>query len=530
MYGVGAAEVPDRTNEILDYATSKVLVQEWSDNAYAASGGKSYGNIRLMHKAEAVGKIAEPIGFNDLHKQFELCVKVTDDAAWNAVKEGVLTGFSIGGGYHLGKKWTDPQNPMLKRYTAKPSEFSLVDLPCIPGSTFTMVKADGVTEEVAFKKVAAREDTSVADKARAKAEHGNGPFADEKNKKYPINDAAHVRNAASRWGNAKNRAEYSAADQKTIGAKIEAAKKKFGIGQPAEKALVLFADLLTKMDALLATQGLKKGAGADKVEKLKATRAELGAAFVKISAAKEGGTRLAKGMWGVSSLAQVVAALDSCTKDAEYEAASEGDESPIPAMLAEVRSMAGEVLALMVQEEVAELEPEEDTVDKMQKLLAELNELMKGLSKDELAKSVSGKNMEHVQAIHDKAVELGAKHNGVHDDELKSEGYSKESDDEKAEKMTKLMAPVLERLAKLEAAPAGGARPASVDAATLAKLAGHRDEPFRPSGLGVGGGEAAQKAQPVLDLIKVAQGVAVPMVNGVFQLPEKSRSNLAKLA
>lgn len=534
VYGVGAAEVADRAGEIMDYATSKDRIAKWSENAHTTSLGKSYGNIRRMHKAEAVGKVAAPIGFNDELKRVELCVKVTDDATWKDVTEGVLTGFSIGGSYYLGKRWPDADNPKLQRYTADPSEFSLVDLPCIPGSTFTMVKAAGVEEQVLFKAVAERKD--VNPKAGLK-QYGNVKFADEQNKKYPLDSAAHVRAAASYWGMPKNRAKYSHKDQMLISGRIAAAEREYGIGSTAEKALELFGEILTKLDQLLANASLKKGAGADKTKDLAAAREELGAAFVKVQAAKEAGTRLAKGMWGVSQLAQAIAAVDCCTRDAEYEAASEGDESEVPAMLAEARSKLSECLVHMVQEETDELQPEEDAVEKLQKMLAELAELMKSLPAAELTKAVSGKNMEHVQAIHDKTVELGAKHNGTHDEELEGDGYSKPGEGgEVAEKVATAIkkavdaatAPLVERLAKMEAEPAPAGGPRSLSADALLK-AGAPVQVFKPVGMGVGGGEEALKATHVLDLVKAAQAAAIPQEGGQFKLAP-GKGNLAKLA
>ena len=59
--------------------------------------------------------------------------------------------------------------------------------------------------------------------------YGDVSYADERNKKYPINTHEHVRAALSYWGMPKNRSKYSAEDQKSIGAKIHAAAKKFGI-------------------------------------------------------------------------------------------------------------------------------------------------------------------------------------------------------------------------------------------------------------------------------------------------------------
>ena len=64
-----------------------------------------------------------------------------------------------------------------------------------------------------------------------KEKYGDVNFADEKNKKYPLNTKAHVKAAASYFGMSKNRSKYSSADQKKIDAKISAAKKKFGIGK-----------------------------------------------------------------------------------------------------------------------------------------------------------------------------------------------------------------------------------------------------------------------------------------------------------
>ena len=532
VYGVGAAETPDRTNEILDYATSKERIQKWSTNAFETSLGKSYGNIRRMHKPEAVGKVAEPIGYNDDAKRFELCVKVTDDATWNDVKEGVLTGFSIGGGYYLGKKWTDPDNAKLQRYTAEPSEFSLVDLPCIPGSTFTMVKAAGVEEQVAFKKVAARSDTTPKE---GETKYGAVEFADTTNKKYPLDTAAHVRAAASYWGMPKNRAKYSSADQITISSRIAAAEKRLGIGKAAGNTLEIFADVLGKLDQLLAMAALKKGAGADKTADLAKARTDLGAQFVKISAAKESGKRLAKGMWGVSSLAQAIASIDYCTRDAEYEAAVEGDESEVPAMLAEARSLLGECLVLMAQEETEELEPEDTDVEKLAKLLQDLDELVKGMDKATLAKALGTENMKHVQAIHDKSVELGAKHNGVHDDELEKDGYSKAGDgDEPSEKMAKVLAkytaPLLARIDQLEKLPGGPALVKAMGAEAMLKAMGTQGNGvFKPTGMGVGGGEEALKAVTVLDLIKAAQAEGVPMKGQTFDL-QPGKGNLSKLA
>ena len=150
VYGVATAEQPDRAGEICDYATTKPYYEEWSSGFSKSTGGKSKGNIRAMHGDIAVGKVAE-IHFNDEAKQIEVCAKIVDDNEWQKVLEGVYTGFSQGGAYV--KRWTHPEDSTKKVYTARPSEISLVDLPCLPTATFSVIKADGQIEMRKFHSV-----------------------------------------------------------------------------------------------------------------------------------------------------------------------------------------------------------------------------------------------------------------------------------------------------------------------------------------------------------------------------------------
>lgn len=147
VYGIASAEELDKSNEIFDYETSKPLIKEWSDAINKASGGKSLGNVRGMHQKNAAGILTQ-LEMNDSTKAVEVCCKVVDDAEWAKVESGVYTGFSFGGSY--AKRWVDEKNPNAKRYTAKPSELSLVDNPCVPSATFSMVKADGTVEQKPF--------------------------------------------------------------------------------------------------------------------------------------------------------------------------------------------------------------------------------------------------------------------------------------------------------------------------------------------------------------------------------------------
>lgn len=172
VYGVVTAEAPDAIGEVCDYASTKPHYQKWSQKFADATDGKSFGNLRAMHSHIAAGKLVD-IAFNDEDKRIEICGKVIDDAEWQKVEEGVYTGFSQGGRYL--KRWPDPDEPKLIRYTAEPVEVSLVDYPCLREATFAVVKADGSTELRKFKagesvaKIGARH--SKADKERIKQSH-----------------------------------------------------------------------------------------------------------------------------------------------------------------------------------------------------------------------------------------------------------------------------------------------------------------------------------------------------------------------
>jgi hypothetical protein len=71
-----------------------------------------------------------------------------------------------------------------------------------------------------------REDVSPKE---GQSKYGDVKYADEKNKKYPIDSEAHVRAAWSYINMPKNAGKYSSEDVKTIKGRIKAAGKKYGI-------------------------------------------------------------------------------------------------------------------------------------------------------------------------------------------------------------------------------------------------------------------------------------------------------------
>lgn len=156
VWGIAAEERTDKTGrEKFDYAKSAPYFTAWSSDfqkrTTAAGQEPSLGNVRYMHQPDAVGKLVA-LELDDAEKLVRAGAKVVDDACWEKVRAGVLTGFSIGGDYV--DRWEDPDERGVKRYSARPSEISLVDNPCMYGATFEVVRADGATELRKFQAVA----------------------------------------------------------------------------------------------------------------------------------------------------------------------------------------------------------------------------------------------------------------------------------------------------------------------------------------------------------------------------------------
>lgn len=295
--GTATQEVPDRDGEIFDYDGSKPYVEKWSDYFKQQTGGKSLGNLRAMHRPISAGVLTD-VSFNDLAKSIDVTAKINDPVEWQKVMDGNYTGFSFSG--KVVKRWRDPENRSLMRYIANPTELSLADMPAVPTATFKFAKADGSIEERTFK-VAARADTTAAE---GESKYGDVDYADAKNKKYPIDTKAHVRAALSYWGQAKNRAKYAAKDQASIGRKIRAAARKFGI-DVTEKAM-LAGDFQ-------------------------------------------------KGLYDIGQLANALQSIAWLEESARMERDYEGDESDVPDKLFDAVETLTEVLEEMTGEECAEL-------------------------------------------------------------------------------------------------------------------------------------------------------------------------------
>ncbi len=151
VYGIAASEAADKAGERFDYDSSAPEFRRWSAEIEKGSGGKSRGNVRVMHQPIVVGVLTE-LDCDDAQKTINVCAKIIDDEAWKMVAAGAYTGFSIGGRYL--ERWIDPNAPQVHRYTAMPAEISLVDNPANPDCHFRMIKEDGTTEDRKFNPAA----------------------------------------------------------------------------------------------------------------------------------------------------------------------------------------------------------------------------------------------------------------------------------------------------------------------------------------------------------------------------------------
>lgn len=178
-------------------------------------------------------------------------------------------------------------------------------------------------EEKAKKKAAAdKDDAAMAAKAagdKAKdGKSGDVDYADEKNKKYPIDTEEHIRAAWNYIHKKKNAGEYKESEVNAIKAKIVAAwKKKIDKDGPPE---------------------------ADNEKAMKSLNADV----------------LAKGMHGVSHFACIIAQIDDLATGAEIEASIENDNSDIPEKLKAWLKDGTALLKEMTEEETAELFDSED--------------------------------------------------------------------------------------------------------------------------------------------------------------------------
>lgn len=249
--GFATLEVVDKQGEIIDLAGTIKAFEKWSGEIDKATGGKSKGNIRWMHQAEPVGKM---LNWRPGEKTLEdgstaqgiyITTRVPpwETRTIGQLDEGILTGYSIGGGY-AERHWDGAAKAF--RYTPELAETSYVDNTAVPGATFDLVrmqkggglevnpallKAEGLTEE--DRKKLHDEAEARAKKYGISVKDGGGltppkgkptdeaEYGDPVNYAYPF-DAPRKKAAVSRFNDAANREAggYSEEEWAKIGQRI----------------------------------------------------------------------------------------------------------------------------------------------------------------------------------------------------------------------------------------------------------------------------------------------------------------------
>ncbi len=365
LFGCTTEEVPDSSGEIFDYATSKPYFEDWIGYFQKATDGKSCGNLRAMHDAKkAVGSLPE-VHLLDKEKSVQVVAKVVDDEEWNKCLEGVYTGFSQGGKYV--KKWYDGKH---HRYTAQPNEISLVDYPMLKTATFSLVKANGIVENLPFKQP---EEIPLFDVLAKIDTLSDGQVTDLVFRHIPLKEID------ARWS--REAAIYElrkVAERKDVNP--EPGKKIDKDGPPSAKE----SEKVEKIESLEAAKGaLKKYAGEEISDVSSATYALQSIAYLYVKEKKEGED-------------EQVANLRACIDNLKAFIASEimeADEDDVMTLSEKVGKL---IKADMPEPEIEPLVKAFDAV---------------GYELRKKGASISASNLTKLQAMHDHCVDMGAKCN-----------------------------------------------------------------------------------------------------------------------
>lgn len=455
VYGSLATEAVDKSGEIFDYKSSKPHVEEWSGGIAKATDGKSVGNLRAMHGKIAAGKFTE-LTCNDDDKRIDVCAKVVDDDEWKKVEEGVYTGFSIGGSYV--RKWKDGDHT---RYEAKPSEGSLVDLPCNPESQFVAIKADGTQELRKFNPPATTPDALTPEPpspspdspvaVSTETTEYTGPKqawiakdgSNHAKKEMATAHDAELAKAAAAAADPAARLTGAIAALETGVAKAEAAKavtppavEKREFSQEERDKAAKAGDAMPDGSFPIKNKGdlenAVKAFGRAKNKKavkahIKSRAKDLGEEGSLPDAWKEGADKalmlgdLRKGLYSVGRLAEIVESLEYLQQSTEWEATAEGDESTVPKKLKEDIANLCSTLREMVEEETNELLDEDKAIEFGELLEMALHvkgsaALAKALGKSakpstlvrELAKAHNADEKDHLEKAHGLMAKAGA--------------------------------------------------------------------------------------------------------------------------
>jgi hypothetical protein len=386
--GIASSEAKDRSDETI---TADAMRKALPD--FFAHGT---GNLREMHQLNAAGTVDEASVDEDTNKTL-ISTTVVDPIAVLKVRTGVYKGFSVGGRVLE----RDPKNRKIITKISL-NEISLVDRPANPEAVIDLWKADGVqpgmieSPEAALTKIKidSRHDLKTALRSYAR---NSDPLI----KAHIIERATSLQAEdflPEGWRTTEKADDMSQKQADALGKTVTPAATNFHNPAPSgqehvQHAPVAAAAAFAKADAVLvgmaesaasvAAAGAVAAPTAEDIAKAAAADAALAkpeppaapaapvvaepaqaaidpvakaeASIAALETAVSGAQSLAKGMYAVSSFADVLQSIAYLASSAEYEAEMEGDNSLIPAKLRAWLANGAEVFKEMAKEEIDEL-------------------------------------------------------------------------------------------------------------------------------------------------------------------------------
>lgn len=400
VYGYATKEELDRQGDIVDYEAAKKAFSEWP------------GNIREQHDSKrAVGKNVH-LEFDDDNKQVLIGAKISESAdgqnAMIKVREGILTGFSIGGKIYKTIRdtiKTDDGEVTANRITDfSLAEVSLVDVPACPSAQFVMVKSvNGKTEAV--------EEMHEIDTTPWFFKH----YAIAPNQVNHNNDSSDTNNMSKKSkelvmskSDKAEKAVYGEVERDSLGNPKDE--------EPKQVAPAIAVEEAPKPEEPKVEEQEAEPAEEPKVEEPEAEEVKEQPAVEDESEEKSAKPEMQKGLYTVAQLAECVENLTWIVESAEYEAMYEGDNSGVPAQLKAAVAQVGAALVAMASEEVAEAAAGDDEDLEVVELTDKPADLEKMVSekfdatKEDLLKSLTdaivGKVGEQLKPLEDRLVKL----------------------------------------------------------------------------------------------------------------------------
>jgi HK97 family phage prohead protease len=367
VYGIASSGARDHADEIVAPEAMKAALPDYS----------KFPALREMHQPLAAGRVVEA----DVDEDgiTNISALVVDPLAITKVKTGVYSGFSIGG--KVLKR--DPEDKSIIT-GLKLIEISLVDSPCNPDAILSMWKAETMSE---FKPDP--EDVIARAKRLAKAagtqrfkeflfEASQELVSEHLIKNGEIEPPAAVAEEPAIAAEPKEAAAEPGADAPATDAAAEAAPNDnpdeddhSGEGNVENdetiEAAAPASALAVALEAAIAKGSDVVGAATAPSDQQAGPYADLGKVATALKsikgfdASKAGGVPaikdqvIAKGLYSVSRFADLLQSFAYLQECAQSEAAYEGDNSPVPAQLADAIRNLGTIFVAMAQEEVAEL-------------------------------------------------------------------------------------------------------------------------------------------------------------------------------